>query len=189
MFLRGTCSCIYKLEMADKFFDYYEANGWEIKGSKIKNWYSVLKSWLRKDNVALPSQEDIEFLIKSEIEFLYNDMTLIGNDLYIGMTPQEMVKFWIEDRRYHNGVDNVEKQLWRMQNVIDFERVYYSMRGNHIFNPSLDENDMPLDTDEIDEAREEAIEESDKWFEDCYKWIKDLERSKETNNVELWYNY
>lgn len=32
---------------ADKFFDYYEANGWKVGRNPMKNWQSAVANWLR----------------------------------------------------------------------------------------------------------------------------------------------
>lgn len=32
---------------ADKFFDYYEANGWRVGRNPMKNWQSAVANWLR----------------------------------------------------------------------------------------------------------------------------------------------
>lgn len=40
---------------AEKFYEYYTANGWKLSNGKpMKNWKSVIKQWLMRDNLYFP---------------------------------------------------------------------------------------------------------------------------------------
>lgn len=38
----------WPIEKAAEFFNYYDARGWEVKGSKIRKWEAQAQSWLNK---------------------------------------------------------------------------------------------------------------------------------------------
>jgi predicted phage replisome organizer len=48
-------------ESAEKFFNYYEANGWMAGKVKMKNWNAAAKNWNCNDNKYKPKQIEFEF--------------------------------------------------------------------------------------------------------------------------------
>ena len=60
--------CLGKVNL-DKFFDYYNANGWMVGKNPMKDWKAVLRNWNRneKDNVKqkfTPEGRDLAYLEK-----------------------------------------------------------------------------------------------------------------------------
>ena len=60
--------CLGKVNL-DKFFDYYNANGWKVGKNPMQDWKAVLRNWNRneKDNVKqkfTPEGRDLAFLEK-----------------------------------------------------------------------------------------------------------------------------
>ena len=60
--------CLGKVNL-DKFFDYYNANGWKVGKNPMRDWKAVLRNWNRneKDNVKqkfTPEGRDLAFLEK-----------------------------------------------------------------------------------------------------------------------------
>ena len=39
----------------ETFFDYYEANGWVVGKSKMKDWKATVRNWSRRENKAQPA--------------------------------------------------------------------------------------------------------------------------------------
>lgn len=47
----------YKIE-AEKFWNYYESNGWKVGKNKMKNWKSAATGWIKRTN--LPKKQEVQ---------------------------------------------------------------------------------------------------------------------------------
>jgi hypothetical protein len=52
---------------SDRFFTYYDSNGWMVGKNKMKNWRSAVSGWLNRSRIEKKpiSSEDIKKSIKS----------------------------------------------------------------------------------------------------------------------------
>ena len=97
----------------EKFHDYYQANGWTIKGSKIYDWNSVARGWMRRDKKELPDELDRKIFVNAEVGCFVDDL-LWHLHLYEEKDLQEAVEYWVRERRFDNDADNHIDKLKRM---------------------------------------------------------------------------
>lgn len=97
----------------EKFYDYYQANGWMIGNKKIYDWSSVVRSWMRRDDMYIPEHEDIDMIITDEVRLFRMDV-MDNSHLYKGKMLQEAVEYWIHRRRYEDDADNAIDRFKRL---------------------------------------------------------------------------
>lgn len=55
---------------AERFFNYYEANGWKVGRNQMKDWKAALRTWRRQDQQCKPA--DIGMTLKDNSTDKYN---------------------------------------------------------------------------------------------------------------------
>lgn len=81
----------------DRFFDYYEANGWKVGKNKMKDWRAAFRMWESREKGARPSgsgakkPEDVPYMqkeyTKEHLEQKEADSMRVLDDLLGGETP------------------------------------------------------------------------------------------------------
>lgn len=51
---------------ADKYFDYYSANGWMVGKSKMKDWKAAVRNWARNIKTTEPQKQQLEYQKKGQ---------------------------------------------------------------------------------------------------------------------------
>lgn len=46
---------------AERFFDYYEANGWKVSGNAMKDWKATVRNWERNEKARNKNTSPIDY--------------------------------------------------------------------------------------------------------------------------------